>query len=1091
MMQNSSQSITVLLSSAAEDGDWDLVKDVISHGDVTATEVTQSFLLQKLASATGISQHLVKNILKNIFSNRSTSDTLKYVAEEAVVRAAHCDKWDILISFLSLGDILLEDDTNLLLVTELMASSEYLRKSYYLQTDVFICVWKHAKQKILDSTDKRVQNTLVQLAAELNMWSRVCDLLAAKPDLNLLDRDGLSVLHRLVMCPDNRFDSLLPVLLEKGADVSIKNSEGDTALHLAASCQNIGSVGKSLHLGDCNGGEQSTDFWSKIMEEYHLKCSESKQQALKTLVESCEDLDKRDSLGNTAMILAAKNKNWEFVKLLIEHGASTDLVDDNWRSVLHVLALTGGQMDPLLVTKIVEQCKSQINDTDLNGSSPLHLAVCSQSWTVFKVLLDLGGETGRRDGSGYTVLHTLAGTGRDQVQHVTSLFTLLTKQGVDLNIPCPAGNTVLHIAAMQRNWTLVKHLMHSGVDAERCNAEGFSVIHLLVFSYLHSQESYEEASLDRDLNTFLSSLALSLHKRNATFNWAVVNFLIQHGAHNQELDEERIHVLQRLIQSPKETQVTVSIFSLLMKEAERNMRFSCRDYTAMLQLSAKHEKWSFVDYILTRHGGDVDELDSEGFSVLHRMAISRGKTFKEGHFYEVKSFLRYSLYLNTNYQVTFLILEAAAERNVDVVEALLDYFEEVNRTDCQGFTVLHRVAQCCVSKSVTIVHRLVEKGADVDQQCPYGNTAVHLAAKSNNWLIVQHLLMCGSSTKNLDSEGMLVLHRLISQPCLRCHICHIGPPAKRPVCLLSAILANGASIGQKDCNNNSPLQLAIKYEHWDMALELMSRGAILNEPDPEGCTILHILAKRDNLIRGEMALERNCVACCLESDQDRPFHFLFSALAKQNINHLDICNTIVDHSNIIDSLDPYGNTALILSAKNNNLDITEQLLTKGAKPGLVNYNGLSTLHALAIAKHTTSGDLQNKIVRRLISLGVDVNARDSEGHTPVQLAAMHGNMDMVEVLLEFPVIVNETDSEGFTLLSRVAQTLSPKCKDITKRLVSKGADVNMTCPDGKSPLLLSVIARNWPSDITVVGFNIEKQYRCCTARALPHSPSPD
>ncbi|PVD26831.1 hypothetical protein C0Q70_11978 [Pomacea canaliculata] len=571
MMQNSSQNITVLLNSAAEDIDWDLVKDVISHGDVTATEVTQSFLLQKLASATGISQQLVKNILKNIFSNRSTSDTLKYVAEEAVVRAAHCDKWDTLISFLSMADILLEDETNLLLVTELMASSEYLRKSYFLQTDVFICVWRHAKQKILDSTDKRVQNTLVQLAAELNMWSRVCDLLAAKPDLNLLDRDGLSVLHRLVMCPDNRFDSLLPVLLENGADVSIKNSEGDTALHLIASCQNIGSVGKSLHLGDCSGGEQSTDFRSKIMGEYHLKCSESKQLALKTLVESCEDLDKRDSLGNTAMILAAKNKNWEFVKLLIEHGASTDLVDDNWRSVLHVLALTGGQMDPLLATKVVEQCKSQINDTDLNGSSPLHLAACSQSWTVFKVLLDLGGDPGRRDGSGYTVLHTLAGTGKDQVQYVTSLFTLLTQQGVDLNIPCPEGNTVLHIAAMQKNWTLVKHLMHSGVDVERCNTEGFSVIHL-AFSYLHSHESYKEASRDSDLNTFLSALLL-FHKRNPTFckgntilnvaakheNWAVVSYLLHKGAHNQELDKERIHVLQRLIQSPKETQLDSSL----------------------------------------------------------------------------------------------------------------------------------------------------------------------------------------------------------------------------------------------------------------------------------------------------------------------------------------------------------------------------------------------------------------------------------------------------------------------------------------------------------------------------------------------------
>ncbi|PVD27071.1 hypothetical protein C0Q70_12221 [Pomacea canaliculata] len=463
---------TVLLKSAAEAGNWNLVKDVIINGDVTALRSD---------------------------SPQSTDDTLKHFAQEAVVRAAHCDKWETLISFLSASDTLLEDESSLLSVTELMASSDSLKKSRYLQIDVLDCVWKHAKQKILDSTDKRVQNTLVQLAAELNMWSRVCELLVAKPDLNLLDSDGLSVLHRLVMCPDNRFDSLLPVLLNNGADASFKNSEGDTALHLAANYQKIVKIGKSLQLRECNVGDQCTDFQSKIMAEYHLKCCESKKQALVKLMESCPDLNNLDSLGNTAVILAAKNENWEFLELLIEHGANTDLVNDNLQSVLHVLALTEGQADPVLVTKVVEQCQCQVDDTDCSGSSPLHLAAYSQNWTVFKVLLDFGADPGRRDGSGYTVLHTLAGTGKDQVQHVTSLFTFLTQQGVDLNIPCPADNTVLHIAAIQKNWTLVKDLIHLGVDVQHCNTQGFSIMHLLAFSNLHSED---DESRDKDLDTF-------------------------------------------------------------------------------------------------------------------------------------------------------------------------------------------------------------------------------------------------------------------------------------------------------------------------------------------------------------------------------------------------------------------------------------------------------------------------------------------------------------------------------------------------------------------------------------------------------------
>ncbi|PVD26827.1 hypothetical protein C0Q70_11974 [Pomacea canaliculata] len=920
MMQNSSQSITVLLSSAAEDGDWDLVKDVISHGDVTATEVTQSFLLQKLASATGISQHLVKNILKNIFSNRSTSDTLKYVAEEAVVRAAHCDKWDILISFLSLGDILLEDDTNLLLVTELMASSEYLRKSYYLQTDVFICVWKHAKQKILDSTDKRVQNTLVQLAAELNMWSRVCDLLAAKPDLNLLDRDGLSVLHRLVMCPDNRFDSLLPVLLEKGADVSIKNSEGDTALHLAASCQNIGSVGKSLHLGDCNGGEQSTDFWSKIMEEYHLKCSESKQQALKTLVESCEDLDKRDSLGNTAMILAAKNKNWEFVKLLIEHGASTDLVDDNWRSVLHVLALTGGQMDPLLVTKIVEQCKSQINDTDLNGSSPLHLAVCSQSWTVFKVLLDLGGETGRRDGSGYTVLHTLAGTGRDQVQHVTSLFTLLTKQGVDLNIPCPAGNTVLHIAAMQRNWTLVKHLMHSGVDAERCNAEGFSLHSSLKvlerdpsFEYDTDDEYYfydsDDEETDEEINTDVDELGnndliqthqefrqtsatpleipVLLNSAVEAGNWSLVRQLISNDDVSADVVSQSFLLQKLAIATVTSNQIIQDILNKLFSKNRCTSELNNIAQDAVVE-AAKCSNWiTFLTFLSVPNIRLEDE--TKLLSVIEMVEKSQILREKPCLQIDVLSavwrYSRQTILECKDKKILNIFVGLVAELDMwSRVCDLLASKPDLNRLDRDGLSVLHRLVMCPDSRFDSFLVLLLENGANINNKTLKGDTILHLAAKHQKVLTMDQPSPPIYSGRWYDNEYRRL--KIIAED--------VNKRAEPKRQLLTRLIRSCESLDDCDDQGNTAVMLAAKNINWEFLKLLLANGARASHVDLHQRSLLHVLALygsyMDPVTCQDLDLVTLCVnrgaeVNCVDCDGNSALH-----LAVQSKNWI-LCDT--------------------------------------------------------------------------------------------------------------------------------------------------------------------------------------------------------
>ncbi|PVD27079.1 hypothetical protein C0Q70_12229 [Pomacea canaliculata] len=386
----------VLLNSASEAGNWHLVRDVISDADVSPSGIRQSFLLQKLESAT-VDHHLVRDILKEIFSSEASVRTMKSIAQDVLIKAAHCDNWEFLIDFLLTTESLFDDETSLLSVVRLMASSQMLQANPFLHMDVFSALWKHANQKIIDSKDNGVQNTLVQMAAELNMWSRVCDLLVTKPDLNLLDREGLSVLHRLVMCPDSRFDSLLPVVLENGADVHIKTKKGDTILHLTAKHQKITTSLPPLHLPDSKDQDKREQAKTKILEEYRSQCAESKRQLLAKLISSCQNLDDQDDLGNTAMIVAAKTDNWEFMKLLLEHGARADIVDLYQRSVLHILATKQTFTDALACRNLVALCLSrgaEVNSRDVYGNSVLHLTVQSRHWILFELLIDCGAEPG-------------------------------------------------------------------------------------------------------------------------------------------------------------------------------------------------------------------------------------------------------------------------------------------------------------------------------------------------------------------------------------------------------------------------------------------------------------------------------------------------------------------------------------------------------------------------------------------------------------------------------------------------------------------------------------------------------------------------
>jgi ankyrin repeat protein len=59
---------------------------------------------------------------------------------------------------------------------------------------------------------------------------------------------------------------------------------------------------------------------------------------------------------------------------------------------------------------------------------------------------------------------------------------------------------------------------------------------------------------------------------------------------------------------------------------------------------------------------------------------------------------------------------------------------------------------------------------------------------------------------------------------------------------------------------------------------------------------------------------------------------------------MDLLNKQISSIKDINVLDEYGNTALIWAARNNNKEIVQTLLQKGAKVNLSGYAGLTPLH---------------------------------------------------------------------------------------------------------------------------------------------------
>ncbi|EGD77719.1 hypothetical protein PTSG_08810 [Salpingoeca rosetta] len=346
----------------------------------------------------------------------------------------------------------------------------------------------------------------------------------------------------------------------------------------------------------------------------------------------------------------------------------------------------------------------------------------------------------------------------------------------------------------------------------------------------------------------------------------------------------------------------------------------------------------------------------------------------------------------------------------------------------------------------------------IDEEDEAGQTPLIIATQQGHLNAVKFLIAQGSDVRAVDSEGRAALHWACAQgfhkivqvlakeapematvqDVLGCIPLHLAAQAESSKVIKAIIPVSRDNIDLPDTNGLTPAHWCTSQGRYKHLAALIENGADLMTCDHQGRTVLHWTAmnESDKCCKQIMVFEPNTINVQDETGSTA----LMLAIQENNVPV--IAAQLSSRRCNFSLADTDRRTCVHWATLAGNSSVLQQLLQYGGNASEGDIHGMQPVHM------AVQGDVG--CLEVLVQLGVDINAIDGEGRTPLFLAAAQGHTAAAEVLLSNGGLVDIQNHDGHTALHMAAHEGHT---DMCSRLIKAGARVDVRDTEGNTPLL--------------------------------------